>query len=175
MPGITAQLRRTSVSWYLAYPEAFLDRNNPTATEMNDTDLVFDVTCVVAEDGTTFNLADSDTDDSYSFCDESGVSRPTFYNPECTLALFRDADRAATGEFNKALQWFMFPDISYYIIKRVGGQDNVPGAAVTAGDKLKMQYTKTDLPADTLSSGDPIYLTVEPLQLGWVNWNKAAA
>ena len=171
MPDVTAQLRRTSVSWYIAMPEAFADFRLPTTTEMAVTDLVFDITCAVAEDGTTFNLSDSDTDDTYSFCDESGVSRPTFYNPECTLALFRDADRAATGVFNKALQWFMFPDIPYYIIKRVGEQDNTPGTAVAVGDRLKIQNIKTDLPQDTLASGDPAYLTVEGLQQGRVSWN----
>jgi len=174
MVDVTSQLRRTSVSWYAAYAEAFSNRNTPTAAEMNGV-LVTDITCAVAEDGTSFNLSDSDTDDTYSFCDESGVSRPTFYNPECTLAIFRDADRAATGDFAKALSLLMFPDAPLIIIKRVGDQDNTPGTAVATGDRLKMQYIKTDYPQDTLSSGDPAYITSEAMPQGWLNWNYEVA
>lgn len=171
MAEVTDQLRRTSVSWLVAYPEAFADRNNPTTAELNNATLVFDITCAVAEDNTTFNLGDSDTDNSYSFCDESGVSRPTFYKPEATIDVFRDADRNATGIFAKALSLFQFPDIPLYIIKRVGDQDNTPGTAVAVGDRLKMQYIKTDIPVDTVSSGNPVYLEQTGLQQGWVNWN----
>lgn len=174
MPEVTTQLRRTSVSWYAAYPEAFANRNTPTVAEMNGA-LVKDITCAVAEDGTAFSLSDSDTDDTYSYCDESGVSRPTFYNPAATLAILRDNDRAATGDFAQALGLLMFPDAPLYIIKRVGDQDNTPGVNVATGDRLKMQYIKTDYPQDTLSSGDPVYLTSEGMQQGWVNWNYEVA
>jgi len=74
MVDVTSQLRRTSVSWYIAHPEAFADFRLPTTAEMAVTDLVFDITCAVAEDGTTFNLSDSDTDDTIR-----SVTSPVFH------------------------------------------------------------------------------------------------
>src|SRR5690606_32201117 len=138
MADVTSQLRRTSVSWYVALPEAFADWRSPTAAEMNDDEYVINISCI-DEDGTTFNLGDSDTNDRYSYCDDSGIDRPTFYNPEATLAIYRDADRTADGQFNKALELFMKPDHRYFIIKRVGDQDNGPEAVVAIGDRLKIQ------------------------------------
>lgn len=175
MADVTSQLRRTSVSWYVAQPAAFADWRLPTASEMNNTDLVLNATCAVDEDATTFNLGDSDTNDRYSYCDESGIDRPTFYNPECTMGFYRDADRAATGVFNKVLELFMKPDHRYFIIKRVGDQDNTPGSAVATGDRLKIQDIKTDNPQDTLSQGDPVMITCETLQQGRVAWNVEVA
>ena len=33
------------------------------------------------------------------------------------------------------------------------------------------KYIKTDIPVDTVSSGNPVYLEQTGLQQGWVNWN----
>lgn len=175
MADVTSQLRRTSVSWYVALPEAFADWREPTVAEMNDGDYVMEITCAVDEDATTFSLGDSDTNDRYSYCDESGIDRPTFYNPEVTLGIYRDADRTASGEFNTALELFMKPDIRLFVIKRVGDQDNGPGVLVAAGDRLKIQDIKTDLPADTLAADDPVMISASGLQMGRVAWNIEVA
>src|SRR5690606_22519039 len=115
-------------------------------------------------------LGDSDTDDRYSYCDESGIDRPTFYNPEVTLGIYRDADRTAAGEFNTALNLFMFPDVDLIIIKRVGDQDNPPSAPVTAGDRVSMQHIKTDYMAEALASEDPVMFEATGIQQGRVAW-----
>lgn len=175
MADVTSQLRRTSVSWYVALPEAFADWRQPTAAEMNDALYVFDITCAVDEEGTTFNLGDSDTNDRYTYCDDSGIDRPTFYNPEVTLAILRDADRSADGVFNRALELFMKPDHRLHVIKRVGDQDNTPGAPVSSGDRLKIQDIKTDFPADVVASGDPVMFETTGLQQGRVAWNIEVA
>lgn len=167
--AVTDQLRRTSVTWLVAYPEAFADWQNPTAAELNGP-LVYEITCAVDEDGTTFSLGDSDTDDSYTYCDESGMDRPTFYNPEVTLNILRDADRTATGEFNTAFNLFRHPDIELNIIKRVGDQDNTPGAPVAVGDRISMQNIKTDVMAESLGSEEAVAFEATGLQQGRVLW-----
>lgn len=173
MADVTYQLRRGPgvIGWYIAYPEAFADRNDITLAELNNEDLVIDITCAVDEEGTTFSLGDSETDDRYSYCDESGVDRPTFYNPEAEIAIYRDADRTATGQFKAALDLLLFPDVSYYIIKRVGYQDKTLAAGFEENDRIKVQYVKTDYGINTIAQGDPAMLTQTPLQQGWVNWN----
>lgn len=174
MADVTTQLRRTSVSWYLAHPEAFADRVNPTSAEFAG-DLVYDITCAVDEEGTTFQLTDSDTDDRYSYCTESGVDRPTSYNPTVELGFYRDADRTATGAFADAFNLLHFPDVPLYVIKRVGDQENTPGTAVAAGDIVSMQYIKTDYGIDTVAAEDPAMMTQGGLQQGWVNWQHTLA
>lgn len=168
--AVTDQLRRTSVTWLVAFPEAFADWRDPQPAEFANTELVKNITCAVDEDGTTWTLGDSDTDDRYSYCDESGIDRPTFYNPEVSLGIYRDADRTAAGEFNTALNLFMFPDVDLIIIKRVGDQDNPPSAPVTAGDRVSMQHIKTDYMAEALASEDPVMFEATGIQQGRVAW-----
>lgn len=167
--AVTDQLRRTSVTWLVAYPEAFEDWRNPTAAELNGP-LVYEITCAVQEDGSTFNLGDSDTDDSYTYCDESGMDRPTFYNPEVTLSILRDADRNANGEFNTAFNLFRHPDIELAVIKRVGDQDNVPGTPVADGDRISLQMIRTDIMAESLGSEEAVAFEATGLQTGRVLW-----
>lgn len=172
MADVTYQLRRGPgvIGWYLAYPEAFADRNEPTLAELNNTDLVIDITCALDEESTTFSLGDSDTDDRYSYCDDSGVDRPTFYNPEAELAIYRDADRTADGQFAAALALLLFPDQEYYLIKRVGDQDKTLADSFEEDDRISIQSIKTDYSTDVIASGDPAMLSQAPLQQGWVNW-----
>jgi hypothetical protein len=167
--AVTDQLRRTSVTWWVALDGAFADRNAPTAAEMAGP-LVFELTCAIDEDSTTFQLGDSETDNRYSFCTESGIDRPTSYAPEAEIGFYRDADRTATGAFADAFNLMHAPDIPLYIIQRIGDQDNVPGTAAAVGDKINMQYIRTDYGVDVLNAEDPALMSQSGLQQGWVNW-----
>lgn len=171
--AVTDQLRRGAgvIGWYVALPEAFADRANPLEAEFSGP-LVWDVTCAIDEEGTTYQLTDSDTDDRYSYCDDSGIDRPTNYNPEVELAFYRDADRAATGAFADAFNLLHSPDVPLYIIKRVGHQDKVLTDGVEVGDRISMQYIKTDYGIDTIANEDPAMMTQSGLQQGWVLWQK---
>lgn len=169
MAEVTTQLRRTSVSWFVALPEAFANRAAPTAAEFAGP-LVFDITCAVDEEATTFQLSDSDTDDRYSYCTESGQDTPTNYNPEVELGFYRDADRTATGAFADAFNLLHSPDIPLYIIKRTGDQDNAPGTPVAIDDRISMQYIKTDYGVDAVAVDDPAMMTQSGLQQGWILW-----
>jgi hypothetical protein len=169
MAEVTSQLRRRSVTWWLALPEAFADWTAPTAAELNGP-LSFNVTCAFDEDSTSMSLGDSDTDDRYSFCTESGIDVPTSLNPEAELGFYRDADRTASGAFADAFNLLRHPDIPLYIVKRVGDQDNDPEAPAAVGDKISMQYTKNDFGVDVVAAEDPAMMSQTPLQQGRVLW-----
>jgi len=162
---------RANVTLCLARPEAFADRTAPTAAELNGA-LVYNITCALNEDGTTFTLGDSDTDDSVTFCDEGNVSTPTFYNPEVVFESFRDADTSATGEFNEALNLMAFPDIEYIAIMRVGGKST---DAFATGDRIKMVAVKTDYGVDVLGNGENTRLSQSFFANDFVNWNYEVA
>ncbi len=166
------RMYRTNVTFCLARPEAFADRTAPTAAELNDTDLVNNITCALNEDGTTFTLGDSDTDDSQSFCDEGNVSTPTFFNPEVVMEAFRDADTAASGDFNKAFDLLAFPDVEYIAIMRVGKDSDVNFAT---GDRIKMVGVKTDFGIDINGNGENQRISQSFFNNDFVNWNYEVA
>jgi hypothetical protein len=162
------RLYRENVTFLLAHPEAFADATAPTAAELNNTDLVFNVTCALNEDGTEFTLGDSDTDDTITFCDKAGVSTPTFYNPSVVFEAFRDADIEAAGVFNEAFDLLAFPDIEYIAVLRVGERSDT---AFASGDRIKMVGVKTDYGTDVVGSGENIRIMQTFLNNDFVNWN----
>lgn len=166
------RLYRENITFLLAHPEAFADRTAPTAAELNNDTLVFNITCALNEDGTEFTLGDSDTDDSLTFCSKAGISTPTFYNPTVSMEAFRDADTAADSEFNLAFDLLAFPDVEYIAILRVGGKSS---DAFAAGDIIKMVGVKTDFGTDVVGSGENIRIAQAFLNNDFVNWNYEVA
>jgi len=165
------RMYRANVTLCLAHPEAFADRTAPTAAELNG-DLVKNITCALNEDGTTFTLGDSDTDDSLTFCDAGNVSTPTFHNPEVVFEAFRDADTSASGEFNEAFDLLAFPDIEYIAIMRVGEASDT---AFATGDRVKMVGVKTDYGIDVVGNGENQRISQSFLNNDFVNWNYEVA
>jgi hypothetical protein len=166
------RLYRENITFLLAHPEAFADRTAPTAAELNNDDLVHNITCALNEDGTEFTLGDSDTDDSLTFCSKAGVSTPTFYNPTVAMEAFRDADTAANGVFNLAFGLLAFPDVEYIAILRVGKDSD---ADFAAGDRIKMVGVKTDFGTDVVASGENVRINQAFLNNDFVNWNYEVA
>ena len=166
------RLYRENVTFLLAHPEAFADRTAPTADELNNTDLVHNITCALNEDGTEFTLGDSDTDDSLTFCSKAGISTPTFYNPTVVMEAFRDADVAATGVFNEAFDLLAWPDIEYIAVLRVGVDSDTTFAI---GDRIKMVGVKTDIGTEVAASGENVRINQAFLNNDFVNWNYEVA
>lgn len=175
----TQDLRRNSVTWLLADPAAFADRNNPTVDEINVANerLILDITCALDEEATSLTIGSSTLDARLSFCDSVGVSRPGEVNPSVVLAIYRDADRTDEDSiYNKALNWLRHVDQEYIVIQRVGDQDSGPtldtaAAPFTVNDDIRMMAFRTDYPVDTLASGDPALLVQTGLTAGWLRWN----
>lgn len=174
--AFTDGLRRNSVTWWIAVPEAFADRTNPTLAELNTANekLVLNITCAVDEESTSYGIGASDLNERLSFCDGEGISRPVGLNPEAELGLLRDADRNAAGVMNAALAFFMFPDVPLLLIQRVGDQDKTPDTPIGIDDDLRMMAVRTDNPQDTVAEEDPALLVQAFLQDGWVRWNTPA-
>lgn len=162
------RLYRESITFLLVEPEAFADRNNPTAAELNDPDLAYNVTCALWEDETEFTLGDPDTDDGLTFCSPAGVSTPTFDNPTVSMSALRDADRLADGVFNGTFQRLAFPDREYIAVLRIGKDSDV---AFAAGDQVRMVAVATDYPTEVLASGENARIQQAFMPKGWVNWN----
>lgn len=162
------RLYRESILFALAEPEAFADRNNPTAAELNNATLVYNVTCALWEDETEFTLGDPDTDDGLTFCSKAGESTPTFDNPTVVFSALRDADRTANGVFNGTWERIAFPDREYIALLRVGKDSDVPFAV---NDRIKMVAVSTDHGVPVLSSGENVRITQNFLNRGWANWN----
>lgn len=164
------RLYRENVTFLIAAPEAFADKDNPTAAELNDTasGLVANITCALWEDDTEFTLGDSDTDDGLTFCSKAGEETPTFYNPTVVYTALRDKERTANGVFNLAFDWLAFPDCEQIAILRVGKDSDVPFAA---GDRIKMVAVKTDNGVDVVGSGENVRLQQSFLNNDWINWN----
>lgn len=162
------RLFRQSVRIDIAYPEAFANPADPQVSELNNADLVKNITCALDEDTTEFTLNDPETDDSLSFCDAAGSQTATFKNPNVVLASYRDADRSASGVYDLAFQHLAFPDVPYIAILRVGLAENVPYAA---GQFIRMVGGNTDLPVSLEESGENARIQNTILPDGFVNWN----
>src|SRR5690606_30727457 len=104
------KMLRGNVTIVAAEPEAFADASAPTAAELNNATLVYNISCAITDDY-TLNMTDSDTDDSRSICDIGQVATPTFYNYEASLDGFRDADVDAAGVYNLFRDLFRAPDV----------------------------------------------------------------
>lgn len=162
------RLYRENVTLALALPEAFADWEAPTAAELNNSDLVFNITCALNEDGTTFDLADSDTDDSLSFCQAAGSISPTLFNAEVVFEAFRSMDPMVSNTANEAFGLMAFPDVEYFAIQRIGKESDVNFAA---GDRVSMVRVKTDFPVDVAGGGENIRIQNNFLFQGDINWN----
>lgn len=166
------RLYRQAVYLGLAYPEAFADPTAPTAAELNNTNLVFDLTCALWEDGTEFTLGDSDTDNGLTFCSDAGDTTLTTKNATVVYKALRDQDRSANGLFNRAFDLMAFPDVPFYAIKRVG----LPNTdAFAAGQKVRLVSVNTDNPLDVTASDASVFLQQSFLQNDTIAWNVSVA
>ena len=183
MVDFTEDLRRNSVTWVLYDKAAFPDGPQAaTVAQLNTTNpaLKLDITCALDEETTTLTLGSSDLDERLSFCDGIGKARPAGTKPELAFGIYRDKDRMATGLYNEVLNWLKHEDFSFYVVERVGPQDSGPTGTLPGEgakpfevtDDIRLGSFKTDFPVDTLSGEDPAMLTINPIEDGFLLWNK---
>lgn len=180
-----ARLTRDSVyRWRVASPLAFDDWENPTAAELNANPtndphgLIFDPTCVLNQDGTTFDLDDPETDDSLSFCQKAGDTETMAYNPNVVLEGFRSrqpwtnaASTSAADGFNSANLFhslFAWRGVEYFIILSIGKDKDAPFAV---GDKVSLVRVATDWGIDQMGTGEAVRLSNDTASRSDVNWN----
>lgn len=154
---------RGNVEIFVAYPEAFANKNTPTSAELNDTAFVKVISCAVNDDY-TLNPSSSDTDNTQSVCDVSAIETPTFTNYECALNIFSDADQTAAGVYNLARDLFKAKGIPLILGKRVGVAQ---GTAFAAGQIISLFQVTTDNPGDVDAAGSPMQLAARFKPQGW--------
>lgn len=168
------RLFNPATRFLVAFPEAFEDWENPTTAELNanpDNDpsgLIFEITCALSQDSTTFDLGDSDTDDSLTFCQIAGAVNPTTLNPEIVYELERSKDPVEQNTANLAFSLFAWRGIEMFGILSVGEE---PRTAFEVGDRVKMARFATDYPTDVMGTGENIRLNTTTGARGDVNWN----
>lgn len=172
-----AKLTRPNQTWAVALEGAFEDWANPTLAELNDRRFVHFLSCALTEDGTSLVMADSETDDTLTFCSKGNETTPTQYNLTSQLTWLKDANTGGSGStvdltslYNKATAMLGNVDIPYWIISRTG-----PNASqdidFEAGHVIKMGRFLTDYPVDVLENNTPVRGQNSLVFQGDVLWN----
>lgn len=164
----------------LASPLAFADWQNPTVAELNanptnnPSGLIFNISCALNTDGTTFDLGDPETDDSLTFCQVAGTSPILSHNPEIVFEVERSTEpwvvsNAATeNTANLAFSLLAWRDVEYFAIMSFGAGPEEP---FVLGDRIKMARVATDIGVDVMGSGENVRLQQDFANRGDVNWN----
>lgn len=172
-----ARLTRPNQTWAIALDSAFANFAAPTLTELNERRFVHFISCALTEDGTSMVMADSETDDTLTFCSKGNEVTPTQYNVTAQLTWLKDANTGGSGStvdltslYNKATALLGAPDIPFWLISRTG-----PNASqdinFAAGHRIKMARFLTDYPVDVLENNTPVRGSNTPVFQGDVNWN----
>lgn len=168
----------------LASPLAFEDWRNPTSAELNanpDNDpsgLIFNVTCALNTDGTTFSLGDPELDESLSFCQEAGDSEIMALTPEIVFEIFRATEETRLNDPTKwnsshlAFTLLAWRGVEYFAILSIGENEDEPFAP---GHRIKMAEIATDWGTDVVGSGENVRLANDFAARSRVNWNYEIA
>lgn len=166
-----ARLYNPNTRWFIFHPEAIEDFESPTAAELNAAlanGLGFNVTCAVNQDGSNFDLGDSETDDSLTFCQVAGSVNPTSYNPEITLEVETSRNRTEDNTANRAHDLLAYKGNEYFFGLSVG---EAPDAELAAGEKIKLARMATDYGTYQTGSGENIRMSSQLAGRGDINWN----
>ena len=172
------RLYNPAVRFYVAFPEAFADWQNPTKAELNanptnnPSGLIFELTCALNQDGTTFNLDDPDTDDSLTFCQVAGAQNPTAENPNIVFEFERSADPLAQNTANLAFGLMAWKGVEYFAIMSIGEEAGTP---FDSSHRIKMARVALDYPTDVFGTGENVRLSQTFAQRGDVLWNAKIA
>lgn len=170
------KLLRGNVTVLACYPEAFGNVEKPLAEEFNnqfvfgtnESAMVFNISCAITDDGYTFNLTDSETDDTRTICQIGQVQNPTFQNYEVSFDGLRDESVTDTGVFNMFFDLFKGVDRPYFIVVRVGKSNTDP---FVIGDDIRMLGVTTDNPIDLVEDNSMIQFGARFKNTGDVLWN----
>lgn len=170
--------------FYLAHELAIADIEAPTAAELNANSsnlpsaLIFNLTCALSTDGTTFDLDDPEQDDTLTFCQRAGsgevLTRSATIVYEYVMAKARWTNASSTLDAdgynvaNLAHSLLAWRGIDYYAIMSVG---KAPDAAFAAGDRVKIAQVATDYAIPNISSGAPITWTQTFAKRTDLAWN----
>lgn len=175
--------------FYLAHRLAFADWTNPTTAELNANPtnapdgLIWNLTCALNTDGTTFDLDDSERDESLTFCQTSGDSSALSYSAtvvwefEESKLIWDDATSVLAADgFNTAnlakslLMWRGLNDV--FAIMSVGKAED---AVFAVGDRIKMVEVATDWAVPVLETGANLRWSQTFAKRSDIAWNVELA
>jgi hypothetical protein len=169
----------------LAYEQNFANWQTPTAAEMNANStnadpsaLNFWLTCALNVDGTTFDLDESEKDDSLTFCQTAGTqsqlsrSATIVYQIEEAKSRWTDATSTlAVNGYNTAtlakslLGWRGVPFFAWMSIGKASNE------AFAVGDRVSLVEVSTDVLIPELSSGANVLHTQTFAKRSRILWN----
>jgi hypothetical protein len=178
----------TVYRWYLASPLAFADWRNPTTAELNanptndPNGLIWNISCALDQDSSQFDLDEPDSDDSLTFCQESGIQEATEYSATVVFGLqlakerWTDASSLLAGDgFNTstlAQSLLTWRGVEYFAILSVGKDVD---AQFAIGDRLKIAEIETDHGIPEGGTGETYKLINTPAKRSRLNWNYKVA
>lgn len=168
----------------IAHPLAFADWENPTAAELNANSsnapggLIYNITCALNVDGSTFDLDDSEKDESLTFCQKAGskesmsrsatvvfdINMPKARWDDATSVLAADGFNTA----NLALSLLEWRGVEYFAILSIG---KAGSETFAVGDRIKMAKVATDVAIPQLGTGENVTFTQTFAKRTDLNWN----
>lgn len=171
------RLVRNSQTFAIAYEAAFNNFLTPTATELNNANFVFKISCALTEDGTMLELSESETDNTPTFCSNSIEETVTSANPTCQLTWLKDANTGGSGTtvdltslYNKVTGLLELPDTRYWVISRTGQQGS-QDVNFAINDRIKMGLFSTDYVTDLIEQTKPFRGQQNMVYAGSFLWN----
>ena len=165
--------RDDAYTWIIASPLAFADISAPTVDELNANPTndpsgnIFTITCAVSQDGSQFDLDESDLDDTLTFCQISGSGEKMDKSATVVIQFEESKDRwldasslDAEDGFNTAnlvRSLLMWRGVEYYVGLRVSNKD--PDAPFEADDRIKLVEVATDNAVPVTGTGSNIQWT----------------
>lgn len=152
----------------IAHPLAFEDPADIKVAELNQNltndpnGLLWNITCALNTDGTTFDLDEPEYDESTSFCQKAGSQEPMAKNANVVFDFFRATDEDSTvnaGRWNNAhlahtlLRW---RGQEYIAIMSIGESEDAP---FEVGDEISVVQVATDYAVDNVGNGENVTST----------------
>lgn len=161
----------------LASPLAFGDWRDPKVSELNanptnlPSALIWNLSCALNTDGTSFNLDDPDLDESLTFCQEAGNGEVMVENATVEFEFERskgrwldasdvtvpvDPEDDGYNVSNLALSLMAWRDVEFFAWMSVGKGPEEPFAV---GDRISLIRVSTDWGIDTVGTGENARMT----------------
>ena len=162
----------------------FADWTNPKSAELNSNPtndpggLIWDLTCAINTDGSTFDLEDPDFDDSLTFCQVAGNQERMSENATIVFDIVRAAERWTDAESllavdgfntsNLAMSLIAWRNPEYLAFMSIGESPDTPFAP---GQRISMVSVAADWGIDSVDTGSKVNMVQNWAFRGDILWN----
>ena len=162
----------------------FADWTNPTAAELNSNPTnnpngtIWDLTCALNVDGSTFDLDDPDFDDSLTFCQTAGNQERMSENATVVFDIVRAAERCPDADSIVSADGFNPPSLAmspvawsgaeYLAVFSIGEKPDTPFAM---DQRISMVSVAADWGIDSVDTGSKANMIQNWAFRGDILWN----